>query len=116
MHWNVTRLETKDAWACFDVVVDGDSPLFEGHFPGHPVLPAVAQIDLLAVLLRRIHGASACLTGVDGARFERPVRPGDRLRVRLSAGARELLVRFRIDRSGSIVSRGSLRWGVEEDR
>ncbi|BDG61750.1 3-hydroxyacyl-[acyl-carrier-protein] dehydratase FabZ [Caldinitratiruptor microaerophilus] len=59
-----------------------------GHYPGNPILPGVLQIEALAQT-----GAVALLSqpefrdkvplfaGIDGARFRRPVRPGDTLRL-----------------------------------
>ncbi len=59
---------------------------FQGHFPGMPLMPGVYIIEALAQLggtiilgeddfLRR----TAFLTGIDKAKFRRPVVPGDRL-------------------------------------
>ncbi len=59
---------------------------FQGHFPGQPLMPGVYMIEALAQLggtiilgpddfRRRI----AFLTGIDKAKFRRPVVPGDRL-------------------------------------
>jgi 3-hydroxyacyl-[acyl-carrier-protein] dehydratase len=65
-----------------------DEPFFQGHFPGEPVMPGVLVLEsmgqvasiLVAVRLgERQEGMIAFLTGVDKARFRKPVRPGDRL-------------------------------------
>ena len=61
---------------------------FTGHFPGNPIMPGVLQIEALAqagaILCHesKLYDTSkqfAVLAGVDGARFKRIVRPGDRL-------------------------------------
>src|SRR5207249_3333075 len=68
----------------------------QGHFPGTPVMPAVLMLELwsqvAAILLLDRGDASpnsrVYLRGVDDAKFRRPVVPGDRLRLEVSAGAR----------------------------
>jgi beta-hydroxyacyl-ACP dehydratase FabZ len=65
-----------------------NEPFFQGHFPGRPVMPGVLIIEAMAqvggVLAFKSMGESArpvvYLTGVDGAKFRKPVVPGDQLR------------------------------------
>ena len=62
---------------------------FQGHFPGRPVMPAVLIIEAMAqtggllLLLDIPDRANKLLffVAVDGARFRRPVVPGDQLRI-----------------------------------
>jgi 3-hydroxyacyl-[acyl-carrier-protein] dehydratase len=62
---------------------------FQGHFPGKPVMPAVLIIEAMAqtggllLLLDVPDRANKLLffVAVDGARFRRPVVPGDQLRI-----------------------------------
>jgi 3-hydroxyacyl-[acyl-carrier-protein] dehydratase len=63
-----------------------NEPVFQGHFPGHPVFPGVMVLEALAqlgavLILRRFpeDRRMAYFTGIDKARFKRPVVPGDRL-------------------------------------
>ncbi len=59
---------------------------FAGHFPGHPIMPGVLIIEMMAqtagvmlLTLPEHMGKLAYLAGVDKARFRKPVLPGDTL-------------------------------------
>ncbi len=62
---------------------------FQGHFPIKPVMPGVLIIEAMAqvgaiLLIGAIpdrHNKLVYFTGIDGARFRKPVEPGDRLRI-----------------------------------
>ena len=66
-----------------------NEPFFQGHFPGAPVMPGVLIIEALAqagavLLLSDIPDRESKLvyfTGIDEARFRRPVVPGDQVRL-----------------------------------
>lgn len=66
-----------------------NEPFFNGHFPHRPVMPGVLMLEALAqaaaLLTFETLGAVAddqtvyYFAGIDGARFKRPVEPGDQL-------------------------------------
>ena len=66
-----------------------NEPFFPGHYPHHPVMPGVLIIEAMAqaaaLLSFKSMGAKAdgksvyYFAGIDGARFRRPVGPGDQL-------------------------------------
>ncbi|HTH68395.1 MAG TPA: 3-hydroxyacyl-ACP dehydratase FabZ [Rhodanobacter sp.] len=72
-----------------------NEPFFNGHFPGHPVMPGVLIVEamaqsagLLTQISRRINGDKGnplfYLVKVDNARFSAPVVPGDQLRLEVT--------------------------------
>ena len=68
-----------------------NEPFFQGHFPGAPVMPGVLIIEAMAqtagvLMLGNIPDRETKLvffTGIDGAKFRKPVVPGDQLRMEL---------------------------------
>jgi UDP-3-O-[3-hydroxymyristoyl] N-acetylglucosamine deacetylase/3-hydroxyacyl-[acyl-carrier-protein] dehydratase len=69
-----------------------NEPFFQGHFPGHPVMPAVLILEAMAqvggmLMLNSVDDPGNKLMyfmGIDGAKFRRPVVPGDQLRFQLT--------------------------------
>jgi len=66
--------------------VAANEPFFQGHFPGHPIMPgvlvaeAMAQVGgVLASLMPGAEGQIAYFAAIERCRFRRPVRPGDQL-------------------------------------
>ena len=74
--------------------VSANEPFFQGHFPGHPVMPGVLMIEALAqaaavltyVTMKTSYpeGTLFLFAGIDGARFKRPVGPGDQLNLEVT--------------------------------
>jgi UDP-3-O-[3-hydroxymyristoyl] N-acetylglucosamine deacetylase/3-hydroxyacyl-[acyl-carrier-protein] dehydratase len=68
-----------------------NEPFFIGHFPGHPIMPAVLIIEAMAqtggiLLLSSVDNPGGKLVyfmGIDDAKFRKPVLPGDTLRFEL---------------------------------
>jgi len=67
-----------------------NEPFFQGHFPGHPVMPGVLIIEAMAqvggVLMfskEENRGKIPLFAGIDKAKFKKPVRPGDQLKIKV---------------------------------
>ncbi len=69
--------------------VSFNEPFFQGHFPGRPVMPGVLILEALAQVggvlafksLGSVGRPVVYLTGIDAAKFRKPVVPGDILRL-----------------------------------
>jgi 3-hydroxyacyl-[acyl-carrier-protein] dehydratase len=69
--------------------VSMNEPFFPGHYPHHPVMPGVLMVEAMAqtaaILSFKTMGDKPddksvyYFVGIDGARFKRPVGPGDQL-------------------------------------
>ena len=66
-----------------------NEPFFQGHFPDHPIMPGVLIIEAMAqtsaILViettGKVAGSVVYFMTVDNARFRKPVRPGDQIKL-----------------------------------
>jgi len=99
-----------------------NEPFFQGHFPGHPVMPGVLQVEAMAqvasvVMMRRTanEGKVGYFMSADEVKFRKPVVPGDTLfihvdmlsmKTRLGKAACKCMV------NGEVTSEGTLLFGI----
>ncbi len=88
----VDRIEEMDEERIVGIKnVTANEPFFMGHFPSFPVMPGVLIVEAMAqtagvLVLSQIPDRAkklVLLASVDGAKFRRPVRPGDQLRMEM---------------------------------
>ena len=68
-----------------------NEPFFQGHFPGHPIMPGVLIVEAMAqvggmLMLGSIQDPDSKVvyfTSLDNVKFRKPVKPGDQLRLEL---------------------------------
>jgi len=80
----VTRIEGNKITAVKNVSVN--EPYFLGHFPGHPIMPGVLQLEAIAqvagiLMLRQADnfGKLAYFMSAESVKWRKPVKPGDTL-------------------------------------
>ena len=73
--------------------VSANEPYFAGHFPGHPIMPGVLQVEAMAqagavlALNQMAEPGQSPLVffmGIDKVKFRKPVVPGDQLRLEVT--------------------------------
>ena len=85
----IEELENERVVGIKNVTVN--EPFFAGHFPDYPVMPGVLIIEAMAQVagvpvlsgIPDRKNKLVLLAGVDGAKFRKPVRPGDQLRMEM---------------------------------
>ncbi|HEY6000632.1 MAG TPA: hypothetical protein VI078_15200 [bacterium] len=92
-----------------DVWVPADSPWFDGHFPGQPVLPGIAQLAMVADLIQSALGLPARVAEVSRVRFKQMILPGEQLQVSAEPRpGRDGAYAFRITRGETPVCSGTM--------
>jgi 3-hydroxyacyl-[acyl-carrier-protein] dehydratase len=90
-----------------------NEPFFNGHFPGFPIMPGVLIVEAIAqaggaLLLSEFadHAEKLMLfAAIDNARFRKPVRPGDQLRIEVTVLRRRAIL---VKMGGKVFVDGSL--------
>ena len=92
------------------IEVPAASPWFDGHFPGEPVLPGLAQISMVCDVIRNVSEGELWVSHVSRVRFKRIIRPDDRLKI-IASPLKEKAdaVSFRIQIQGDLVCSGVMR-------
>jgi len=80
--------------------VTANEPFFQGHFPEFPVMPGVLIVEAMAqvagvLVLKSIPDRKSklvLLASIESAKFRKPVRPGDQLRIEMIVGRRKASV------------------------
>jgi 3-hydroxymyristoyl/3-hydroxydecanoyl-(acyl carrier protein) dehydratase len=99
------------------IEIPGIGPLFEGHFPGRPILPGIAELVLVARALAP-GGNAAEVSAIPFTRFRGLVLPAETLSVAASPRGGGI-VRFDVRRAGTLVANGAMAFGApspEESR
>ncbi|NOZ02310.1 MAG: hypothetical protein GXP54_10535 [Deltaproteobacteria bacterium] len=84
--WAVHDFRLEAGLATGSVEVPDDSPLMDGHFPGHPLLPGVAQAGLVRWICEMAMGGPVRVSSIRHMKFLRQVPPGTVLRFEVDVG------------------------------
>ncbi len=109
--WVDTLLEYDSTSLTTEKQIPEDLDIFQGHYPDHPILPGVLLCEalfqtgamLISLLLKETQDTRSgvpVLTRIEGARFKRPVGPGDTIRMQ---------VRIKENLGGAWFMKGTLR-------
>jgi UDP-3-O-[3-hydroxymyristoyl] N-acetylglucosamine deacetylase/3-hydroxyacyl-[acyl-carrier-protein] dehydratase len=99
-----------------------NEPFFQGHFPGHPIMPGVLQLEAMAqvagiLMLRSGENAGkvAYFMSANNVKWRKPVRPGDQLIIEIEMGrARSRIAKAKgtCKVAGEVVSEAEVMFSV----
>lgn len=92
-----------------EVHVPAESPWFQGHFPGNPVLPGIAQLGVVFEVIRQSLQQDLRVSQVSRVRFKQMILPDDRMVVRVTRKpGRSGQYAFRILKEEELVCNGDM--------
>ena len=94
----------------FAVHVSPDLRWFRGHFDDNPILPAMVQLREALFIVRDVWPDVGALRRVTKAKFRKPIRPLDPLRLKLRKKRGERKATFRYLRDDGTCSSGTLEF------
>jgi acyl-coenzyme A synthetase/AMP-(fatty) acid ligase len=107
----VIRREVGGAEACFDLKLNPDLCWFDGHFPGQPILPGVAQLHIASSFAEEAWGTIATGSEMSRVKFRRVMQPGDLVTLVLIRNGDDRLD-FRYLRGDEVMASGAFK-GIE---
>ena len=95
----VKLIEKKETSLTLEFSIPETSPYFDGHFPDFPILPAVAQVDLVVRFASEHFGTSVCISKINRIKFLNIIRPGNPLVLFIEIDKRK--INFKISSPGT---------------
>ena len=93
-----------------EFTVAADHPCLAGHFPGHPVVPAVMLLQFVGETLASALGRKLRVASVPLAKFTAPLLPQQAVRVALELDEPAKSARFRLTRDGIELAAGRVEY------
>ncbi len=97
-----------DSTLSAQVTVSDGSPWFTGHFPDNPILPGIAQLNMIAEVIALARQENLCIKALRRVKFKKIVQPGERLEIHVSTKAKTNQYTFRITSEMQDVCSGTI--------
>ncbi|CAN5256354.1 hypothetical protein BH09SUM1_BH09SUM1_18700 [soil metagenome] len=96
------RSAGSESGVCYSkCVFDPAIKIFAGHFPGNPIAPGIALLQLARTVVEKARGEKLSVAAVESAKFLRSVRPGEEVVITWRASEQETGT-LRIDVRGTV--------------
>lgn len=85
-----------------------ESLWFDGHFPDDPILPGIAQLDMVLKVITEAVARDLVLHSLSRIKFKKVIRPGDSLSIQVVAAKKEYHYSFTIEHEQQAVCSGRM--------
>lgn len=79
-----SEIRNVDGMITAQVEVPADAVWFDGHFPGEPILPGVAQLAMVVHILGEAQDKTLAANNVRRVRFKQAIKPAERITVEIT--------------------------------
>ena len=109
MWYSLLALRTiADGEILAQVMAGDSSPWFSGHFPDNPILPGIAQLNMVVDVIAQSTNQNLYIKRLSRVKFKKLVRPGEALEIHITANGGEGLYTFRITHASQDVCSGMM--------
>ena len=113
MRYDVEEIERTTSEVRYRLVFPESSRFFAGHFPGNPILPGVAQVQVCIELLASSLDRPVHLTNLESVRYRKPVTPGMKCELTVQLPDEDSRVEFRYDGPDGLIADGRMLLAAE---
>lgn len=103
-----SREQGEDGSLSAEVRTPKGSAWFDGHFPGYPILPGIAQLGMVYEIVRQTLQCPVRVAEVNNIRFKQMIAPDDCLLVKAELRPGAGRYAFRITRDDEVICTGSM--------
>lgn len=111
----ITVQQTDDNAIVAQATTDQQSPWFSGHFPGDPILPGIAQLQMVTDAIAKALEKDLHLIGLTRIKFKKLIRPGVVLDIYAVGGKQKNNYSFRITSNQENVCSGTLALAPKQE-
>jgi 3-hydroxymyristoyl/3-hydroxydecanoyl-(acyl carrier protein) dehydratase len=103
-----TVIEKTENSVSLEFSVPEDCPYFDGHFPGYPILPAVAQIEMVVRFASRYLGTGIAVSQIRKVKFVNLIKPFTSILLKLEKNNDALTFNLSSPDGGTVYSMGTI--------
>jgi 3-hydroxyacyl-[acyl-carrier-protein] dehydratase len=108
MRYDFEEIERTDSEIRYRLDVPETSRFFAGHFPGNPILPGVAQVQICIEVLANSLDRPVRLARLESVRYRKPVTPGMPCELTIHLEDEDGRVEFRYDGPDGLIADGRM--------
>ena len=99
--FSISKLEKEGFEIRADLVIDANHKIFEGHFPGHPVVPGVCMMQMVKEILEKVIGKKTNLIRAGEMKFLAIINPKENNMIRAT-------LKYNIEENGNMAVSATL--------